>query len=175
MSLTTKGKLDRPTEEPQHPVNPKSHEQQVRVWQEQLQNAPFVLEMLTDRPRAAVSSMEHHSYPFIIDAEHFRKLQALSTQLNVELSIILLAAFNALLQRYTRQDEILTGLLRDNAEFTMSRVVFSPNLLFTELCQQLHDFTNMMQSTPLPFVDLTESLESEIDFKRHPIIQALLQ
>lgn len=67
-----------------------------------------VLNLPTDRPRGSVPSLAMVSHPFHLQGI-YEEIKALAQQTGVSGDLILLAAFQVLLHRYTDQEEILVG------------------------------------------------------------------
>src|SRR5215472_9812593 len=77
-------------------------------WKDKLNNLS-VLELPTDWPRPALPSYMGASHYFTLPASLYRALLDLSTQENLTLFMTTLAAFQALLHRYSSQDDIVVG------------------------------------------------------------------
>nr|QEO74827.1 condensation domain-containing protein [uncultured bacterium] len=82
---------------------------QLSYWRERLADPPPVLELPTDRPRPAQPSNRSAGEPFTIPATLARALKELSRAESVTLYMVLLAAFKALLHRYTGATDISVG------------------------------------------------------------------
>ena len=78
-------------------------------WTQQLAGAPAVLDLPTDRPRPAVQAYRGARQYFCFPALLSHDLKALSRQEGVTLFMLLLAAFQTLLHRYTGQVDIVVG------------------------------------------------------------------
>src|SRR5262249_49535544 len=78
-------------------------------WQQQLEDAPPVLQIPTDHPRPATQSFRADHYPFHLSRKLTDALEALSEQAGVTLRVMLLAAVNALLLRHTGQSDLVVG------------------------------------------------------------------
>ncbi|HKV09943.1 MAG TPA: amino acid adenylation domain-containing protein, partial [Thermoanaerobaculia bacterium] len=78
-------------------------------WRGRLAGAPDVLALPTDRPRPAVRSHKGAMARLAIEAELAAALGALSRQGGATLFMTLLAAFEALLNRYTGEEDLLVG------------------------------------------------------------------
>src|SRR5262249_25783694 len=76
-------------------------ERQLEYWKKQLEGAPPMLELPTDRPRPAVQSSRGARRTVLVPAEVTRGLKELSQGEGVTLFMVLLAAFQALLHRYS--------------------------------------------------------------------------
>lgn len=77
-------------------------------WRTQLA-APPTLGLPTDRPRAPVQRHHGAGQPFSLDAALTAQVRAMARQEGVTFYTVLLAAFYALLYRYTGQDDLIVG------------------------------------------------------------------
>ena len=84
-------------------------DEQLAYWRSQLAGAPTLLELPTDRPRPPVQSFRGAHYEFHLAADLTAKLQQLAHRHEATLFMVLLAAFNVLLARYSRQTDIVVG------------------------------------------------------------------
>ncbi len=82
---------------------------QLRYWKQQLEGAPEVLELPTNRPRPPVMSQRGDSVRFQLPVELSQQLRELSRAEGVTLFMTLLAAFQTLLYRYTGQEDLVVG------------------------------------------------------------------
>jgi len=78
-------------------------------WKRQLQNAPHVLRLRTDRPRPPVMTYNGTTASFLLPRALSESLKELSGKEGVTLFMTLLAAFSVLLHRHADQDEMLIG------------------------------------------------------------------
>ena len=83
--------------------------EQLSYWKRQLAGAPPVLELPTDRPRPAVQSFKGATEPLSISADVSESLKTLSRSEGVTMYMLLLAAWQVLLSRYTGTDDIIVG------------------------------------------------------------------
>src|SRR6185436_5624043 len=84
-------------------------EQQLAYWKQQLQDAPPVLELPSDRPRPTVRSTGGACISFPLPAEVAEGVRALSRREGTTMFMTLLAAFKVLLHRYSGQQRIVVG------------------------------------------------------------------
>src|SRR5262249_29546051 len=84
-------------------------ERQLGYWRAQLAGAPAVLELPSDRVRPAVQSFRGSQQTFVLSERLTTRLNELSRREEVTLFMTLLAAFKALLYRYTGQTDIVVG------------------------------------------------------------------
>ena len=84
-------------------------DQQLAYWQQQLAGPLPVLTLPTDHPRPAAQTFRGASLEFALSRSLSDALAALSRHEHCTLFMTLLAAFQALLHRYSGQDDILVG------------------------------------------------------------------
>ncbi|HEV7514957.1 MAG TPA: amino acid adenylation domain-containing protein, partial [Thermoanaerobaculia bacterium] len=84
-------------------------ERQLEHWKRQLAGAPEVLDLPTDRPRPAVQTFAGANLTFTLPDALAAGLEALSRGSGATLFMTLLAAFQALLGRYSGQDDLVVG------------------------------------------------------------------
>ncbi|MDY7092837.1 MAG: amino acid adenylation domain-containing protein [Acidobacteriota bacterium] len=82
---------------------------ELEIWRRRLAGAPEVLELPTDRPRPSVPSYRGASVPVRLGAEASERLEELSRALGATPFMLLLAAFQALLGRWSGQDQVVVG------------------------------------------------------------------
>ena len=156
-------------------------------WREELKDAPFVLELPTDRPRPSVQSTRGRSLPFSLPKKLSEELEALSRSESTTLYMLLLAAYQTLLYRYTGQDDFLVGSAianRNRAETEgliglfvntlPQRARLSDRPTFRELLKRTSDAAldaNLHQD--LPFSMLVEDLQPQRDLSHTPLFQVM--
>lgn len=80
-----------------------------KYWREQLSGELPILDLPADRPRKAVQTFRGETRHLHISTELTQRLKELSTANGTTLYMALLAAFQALLHRYSGQTDILVG------------------------------------------------------------------
>jgi len=162
-------------------------EEQAAYWKKQLSGAPAVLELPTDRPRPAVQSHKGKVQSRVISKELLEKLTALSQSEGVTVFMTLLAALQALLSRYSGQEDIVVGSPmagRNYAEIepligffvnTLPlRTNLSGNPTFHELLARVREVTlNAYGHQDLPFEKLVEELQPERSLSHNPVYQVV--
>ena len=78
-------------------------------WKKQLGGVLPVLDLPADKPKAAAASLEGARQKIICRQSAHRRAQGLSARASNTLFVTLMAAFNVLLWRYTRQDDLVVG------------------------------------------------------------------
>ncbi len=163
-------------------LNSSAMEQHLAYWRGRLSGKLPVLEMPTDRPRPALLTSRGARLSRTIPIEEVR---AWSQKEGGTLFLTLLTAFNALLHRYTGQDDLLLGIPIANRNrletenligFFLNMVVQRTDLAgdpaFRELLARVSE--GFLGSTPhqeVPFEKLVEDLHPERDLSRTPIFQ----
>jgi amino acid adenylation domain-containing protein len=84
-------------------------QEQLTYWKRQLQDAPAVLELPSDRPRPPVRSSRGACISFALPGEVAEGLRILSQREGATTFMTLLAAFKVLVHRYTGQSRIVVG------------------------------------------------------------------
>jgi len=161
--------------------------EQLSYWKRQLQGVPPVLELPTDRPRPAVQSFKGATEPLSISTEVSESLKALSRSEGVTMYMLLLAAWQVLLHRYTGADDIVVGSPiagRNRAEveqligFFVNTLVLrtdlSGNPRFREALKRVHDVTvGAFAHQDVPFEKLVEGLQPERSLSYTPVVQVM--
>jgi acyl carrier protein len=161
-------------------------ERQLGYWREQLKGAP-VLALRTDHPRPAVQAHNGARVSFVLPHELSASLHALSRREGVTLFMTLLAAFQTLLHRYTRQEDITVGadIANRNRSETESLIGFFINMLvmradlsgsptFRDLLRQVRERAlGAYAHQDLPFEKLVEELQPKRDPSRHPLFDVV--
>jgi hypothetical protein len=159
---------------------------QLDYWQRQLTGAPTLLELPTDHPRPAVQTFKGRTWQFEIGPDLTRQLHALSQQARASLFMTLLAAFTALLSRYSGQDDIVVGSPIDdrNRQETENllglfvntlalRTDLSGNPTFRELLERVRQTTlDAYEHRDIPFEKLVEELQVKRAASHTPLAQA---
>lgn len=162
-------------------------EQQLAYWTKQLTGSSL-LKLPTDRPRPATQSQKGAICNFVIAANLTQKLKQLAEQQGVTLFMVLLAALQTLLYRYSGQDDIAVGTPiagRSNSAaekligFFVNTLVLRGDLSdapsFTELLQRTKEVTlGAYAHQDVPFEKLVEVLSPERDMSRSPLFQVML-
>ncbi|HEX9939644.1 MAG TPA: condensation domain-containing protein, partial [Longimicrobium sp.] len=84
-------------------------DRQLGYWRERLADAPALLELPTDHPRPAVQTFRGANERVELPAEVLERLRALARQEGATLYMVALAAFQALLSRYSGSDDVVVG------------------------------------------------------------------
>ncbi len=160
-------------------------ERQLGYWREQLAGAPSVLELPTDRPRPAVQTFSGSTESRVLSADLSEGLRRLSRKEGVTLFMTLLAAWQALLSRYSGQEDIVVGCPIANRQrseverligFFVNTLVLRTDLSgepsFRELLRRVREVSlGAFGHQDLPFEQLVEALQPVRDLSHSPVFQ----
>ena len=156
-------------------------------WEGELAGAPTLLELPSDRPRPAVQSFRGGVHPLSLSPAVADGLRALARQEGATLFMVLLAAFQALLHRYSGENDLLVGspiagrTRRQTEEMIgffvntlVLRARFTKGLTFRELVRQVKETTlGAYAHQELPFERLVEALAPERSLAHNPLVQVV--
>jgi amino acid adenylation domain-containing protein len=161
---------------------------QFAYWAQRLAGLP-VLQLPTDFPHRGVRPFEGETLLVTLPVELTEQIKQFSRHHDVTVFVTLLAAFNALLHRYTGQDDIVIGIPianRNRVEvepligFFVNSLVLRTDLTgdptFAELLHRSRDVAlGAVANEDLPFEVLVERLRPERSMSRNPLFQVSLQ
>jgi amino acid adenylation domain-containing protein len=160
-------------------------DEQLGYWTRQLRGAPALLELPTDRPRPAVQSRAGAHEPLVISSELTEQLKQVSKREGATLFMTLMAAFQILLARLSKQEDILVGTNvagRDLSElegligFFVNTVIirtnFSDNPTLREVLSRVREHCLDAHAHPdVPFDKLVEILKPKRSANHWPLFQ----
>jgi amino acid adenylation domain-containing protein len=161
-------------------------EAQLAYWKQQLADVS-TLQLPTDRPRPTAQTFRGARHSVVFSPPLMQALKALSQQQEVTLFMTLLATFQALLYRYTGQDDIVVGFPiagRNRREiegligFFVNTLVLRTNLSgnpsFRALLSRVRKGTLEAYShQDFPYEKLVEELQPQRDLSRNPLCQVM--
>src|SRR5579864_4839744 len=162
-------------------------QQQMDYWKAQLKGMPQVLELPTDHVRPARESFRGGTEQRILSSDLFEGLNAVGKGERASLFMTLLAVCQALLMRYTGQEDFGVGTVvanRKRAEmepifgFFLNTLVIRANLsgepTFREVLQRVRAAALAgYEHQDVSFEKLVEELAPERDVSRTPMFQVL--
>ncbi len=146
-----------------------------------------VLNMPTDYPRPSVMSFEGDSIPFNLEKEFAEKLNKLANENGATLYMVLLAAYNLVLSKYTGQEDIIVGSPiagRSHADLKNIIGMFvntlamrnqpKGKLTFLEFLDQVKENAFMAyENQDYQFEMLVDKLELRRDMSRNPLFDTM--
>ncbi|MEW5928457.1 MAG: amino acid adenylation domain-containing protein, partial [Gemmatimonadota bacterium] len=162
-------------------------EAQIAYWRERLEGAPPLLGLPTDRPRPQVQGGAGASLRFVVPAGTTRGLRRLARREGATLFMTALAAWQLLLSRYSRQDDVSVGTPvagRTRAEveglvgFFVNMLVVRTDLsgepTFRELLERVREGAlGAFAHQEIPFEKLVEALQPERGPGHDPFFQVV--
>ena len=160
---------------------------QLDYWKHHLDGSLGVLELPTDRPRPPVQTNRGATQSRKLPGVLTEALKSLGKQERTTLFMTLLAAFQTLLHRYSRQDSISVGspiANRNRAEMEgligffvntlVLRTDFSGDPSFRQLLARVRQVTlEAYAHQDLPFEMLVDALHIERDMSHSPLFQVM--
>jgi amino acid adenylation domain-containing protein/FkbH-like protein len=161
-------------------------ERQLTYWRQKLSAVP-PLQLPTDRARPVSQSFNGANAGLSLPAELLTSLEQLASAERTTLFMVLLAAFQVVLARWSGQEDIVVGTPvagRIHREFegligffvnTLAlRTDLSGNPVFRELLSRVKEVTlEAHEHQEVPFEKLVETLQPVRELSRHPIFQVL--
>ncbi|MCI5150841.1 MAG: non-ribosomal peptide synthetase, partial [Candidatus Electrothrix sp. MAN1_4] len=162
-------------------------QRQAEYWRGQLAGIPELLELPADRPRPPRQSYQGAQYSRRLSAELSEKITALSRKAGVSDFMTLLAVFNLLLSRYSRQDDICVGSPIANRTHSQTEDVIGffvntlvlrsrpePNSSFTDFLLDIRQpCLEAYAHQDIPFEMLVEQLQPARSLSHHPLFQVM--
>ncbi|MEH2198511.1 amino acid adenylation domain-containing protein [Nostoc sp.] len=160
---------------------------QLSYWKQQLEGMPPALQLPTDRPRPVVQTSHGAQQSIELSEAVIKQLKAIARQQGITLFMLLLAAFQTFLYRYTGQDDIAIGtpIANRNREEVKGLIGFFVNTLvlradmsgnptFDELLTRVKKVAvEAYTHQDLPFDQLVEVMQPERDMSRTPLFQVM--
>ena len=161
--------------------------QQASYWKAELAGAPTVLELATDKPRPAVQSFRGAAASMKFPKELSEPIKALGREEKATLFMVFMAAFMALMNRYTGQSDILVGSpisartlseTEDLIGFFLNTIVlraqFDDGISFRSLLRQVKERAlGAYAHQDFPFGNLVAALAPDRDPSHSPLIQVM--
>jgi amino acid adenylation domain-containing protein/non-ribosomal peptide synthase protein (TIGR01720 family) len=160
-------------------------ERQIAHWKATLAGAPLAIELPSDRPRPPVITPNGLTYSWTVPRELAARIDALAAAEGATPFMVLLAAWAALLQRMTGQDDIVVGTPIANRRYseTEGLIGFFVNTLvlrtdlagdptFAELVGRVRGASlDAYAHQDLPFEKLVDAMSPPRDLSLTPIFQ----
>ena len=160
---------------------------QLEYWKRQLADAPAALELPLDHPRPAISSYRGSRVNFSLSSDLAVALSKLGRTEGATLYMILLAAFQLLLCRWSGQNDIAIGspiagraqrktegLIGFFANTLVMRTDLSGDPTFLELLARVKEVAlGAYANQEMPYEKLTVELQPERDLSRQTLFQVM--
>ncbi len=163
-------------------------ERELAYWTRTLAGVTGTLDLPTDRRRPSVQRFRGAAHTTSLPATKLAAVRETATRNGTTLFVMLLAAWQTLLHRYSGQSTIVTGSVVANRDrLDLSRVVgyfantlalrseFNAALTVAELLAQVKATAlGAIDHQHVPFEEVVEALKLPRDFSRMPLIQTLI-
>src|SRR6185437_3260824 len=162
-------------------------DKQLDYWRTKLADIP-VLQLPTDRPRPVIQTASGAAFSRHLSPELSDRLAALGREEKSTLFMVLLAAFDVLLARYSGQDDIAVGSAianRNRADienligFFVNTLVLRSDLsgdpTFRDVLRRVRQTSlDAYANQDFPFEQLVEELQPTRDLSGNPLVQVML-
>ena len=162
-------------------------QKEIEHWKNTLAGAQTLLDLPTDHTRPAMQTWHGARKEITFSTDTLSKLKALAQKENATLFMVTMAAFQALLWRYTQQESILVGTpiaARNHVEIEelvglfvntlIFRTDFTSDLSFRELIRQVRAYSlEAYMHQDVPFEKLVEELVPQRALDRPPLFQVM--
>jgi amino acid adenylation domain-containing protein len=160
-------------------------EEQISYWKQQLAAAPASIDLPIDRMRPAEQTFLAAAQRFSIGKPVLENLRKVGDSHSATLFVTLLAAFNVLLSRYSRQEDLVVGIpISGRIDPTVENLVgpientivirtdLSAEPTFSQLLTRVREIAGEAFSRQeVPFEVLLEQLPLVRDLSRNPLFQ----
>lgn len=158
---------------------------QLNFWKKELEEIEPLNSIPPDLPRPKILEDEGAVFRFILGENMLKQLRLLASESRSTLFMVLLAAYQALIYRYSLREDVITGTPvanRDQKEieplvgfFANTLIVRSrigPSQTFLQLLQQVRERMGMILSNQeLPFEKLVDEIITQRDQSFPPLFQ----
>jgi amino acid adenylation domain-containing protein len=160
-------------------------QRQMEYWKEQLEGMPHVLALPADYPRPARETFRGGTEGRLLPSDLLQGLNAVGKKEKASLLMVLLAAFQVLLMRYSGQEDFGVGTVVANRKrketmgligFFLNTLVIRANLrgepTFRDVLRRVREAVlGGYEHQDLPFEKLVEELAPNRDVSRSPVFQ----
>ncbi|MGN6712764.1 MAG: amino acid adenylation domain-containing protein [Anaerocolumna jejuensis] len=161
--------------------------QQKEYWMNLYKDGGVNLSLITDFARPKIQSHKGAVVSLVLNEKHTKEIKEIAFENKVTLYMILFSAFNILLSKYTRQEDIIIGTpVVGRVHTDLDNVVgmfvntlalrnsVRNDLSFKELLNVIRENTlNAFSNQEFSFDDLVEQLHIPIDLSRNPIFDVM--
>ncbi|HEX8089516.1 MAG TPA: condensation domain-containing protein, partial [Blastocatellia bacterium] len=160
-------------------------EEMLSYWKKKLAGVPSILDLPTDRPRPSAQTYHGATCIVTIPVGTTKALKELAHRERATMFMTMLAAFDALLFRYSGRSDIVVGspianrnrpeiqsLIGYFLNMLMLRATVNDGTTFRELLAQVRDSAlEAYAHQDIPFARLVQELQPERDMAQNPLFQ----
>jgi amino acid adenylation domain-containing protein len=160
---------------------------QIAYWRKRMEGAAFFLDLPSDHSRPPQQTYDGTSQTVPVPKDLFQELDSLARSRQATLFMVMLAAFNVLLCRYSGAEDVLVGapvagrsqleteaLIGFFVNTVVLRTDMSGNPKFCDLLAQVREATlGALENADVPFERLVEEFQPPRNLSYNPIFQVL--
>lgn len=160
---------------------------QLEFWKSNLFAIPSMLQLSTDKPRPIVQTFKGSAKRFRLSDNLSKKIRSLSEKENVTPFMVLIAAFNLVLSKYSHQNDICIGTPVANRNhsaienligFFVNTIVIRLKLIEEQKTSEyLKEVKNIslkaFSNQDIPFEKIVDSLDIERSVTHSPVFQVM--
>ena len=161
-------------------ASPRSAEDQLAFWRQMLNGAPALLDLPGDRPRPAQTGNATTRHAFSLPAEMSERVRKLANREGCSPYVVILAAFQTLLSRYSGITDIVVGSLTNSDRSDTSdnllalRTDLSGNPEFREIIGRVRRVVrDAFENATVPFERVLVELSPESNASYAPVFQVM--
>jgi amino acid adenylation domain-containing protein len=161
---------------------------QLAYWRDQLSGAPQQSQLPSDKPRPPIPSYKGGVLRFHLPAPLTHALEDLARREGATLFMVVLAAYQILLSRWSGQHDIVIGsptagrnrpeverLIGFFVNTLALRITSAPGMSFRQLLEHVRDVTlGAFANQDAPFESIVADLRPERSLAHHPVFQVML-
>lgn len=165
-----------------------SYKQHLQYWINNLKNVPLESTIESDYIRKPIQSYNGKKFYIHIEQDHVKKIRQLAKDNKCSMYVILMAIFQLMLHKFTRQETILIGTPvagRDKVEyekiigfFANTRVIkgdFTQKGTFRDLLEQTNkSVLKAMEYGGVSLDAILQNLDMTNDYSKNPLFQIML-
>ncbi|MER7009271.1 amino acid adenylation domain-containing protein, partial [Dactylosporangium sp. NPDC000555] len=162
-------------------------EERLAFWVRSLAGAPTELELPVDRPHPPVAGHDGAEHTFTVDPAVLDGVRALAAAQRATPFMVLLAAFDVVLSRWSRQDDVVVGtpVANRHSSATEGLVGFFVNTVplradlsgrptFRALVDRVRDsVVPALEHQDVPFERIVQAVRAAPDARRNPLFQVM--
>lgn len=162
---------------------------QIGFWKQKLKNAPVLLELPTDFPRASIQSNKGSMLQFLFSKNETEEIENFCKVHNSTLFTFLLSALKVLIYRYSGEEDLvigtpvagrnissLEGMIGLFVNTVTIRTLIDKNQTFNEYLNNVKNETyKAFSNQEVPFDLLVEKLNPKRELSYNPIFQVMFQ
>ncbi|AHX21957.1 non-ribosomal peptide synthetase [Bacillus bombysepticus] len=174
-------------QEASNELNNIEYQDKMSYWKNKLSKANFLLNLPLDQKRPPEPTYDGKNFLFEIPSDIKDELVKISNKCNTTLYTVILSVFGILLNKYTKQEEILIGSpvsLRNSKElektmgFFVNTVVmkcqFKEDMSYIHFLQKTrYEVLDSLDNKDIPFEKIVEELNIKRDSGYNPIFQVM--